>query len=67
MVVGKGWDKKKFLSGAPSGARKETQILRLWLTQYVCESENIKFKKKSNITYNAINNIWSFDRKYISY
>ena len=46
MVVGKGYDKKKVLSGAPDGARKETQILRLWLTQYVCENENVEFKKK---------------------
>ena len=46
MVVGKGYDKKKVKSGAPDGAKKETEILRLWLTQYVCESENVKFKEK---------------------
>ena len=45
MVVGKGYDKKKVLSGAPDGARKETQILRKWLTTYVCVSENLDFKK----------------------
>ena len=53
MVVGKGYDKKKVLSGAPDGAREETQILRLWLTQYVCENKNVEFKKKLAKEYSA--------------
>ncbi len=38
----------------------------IYLSHFIGK-EILNLKKKSNITNNAINNIWSFDRKYISY
>ncbi len=44
MLVGKGYDKKKDLSGAPDAALKQAQQIRLWMTSYLCYQDN-KFKK----------------------
>ena len=44
MLVGKGYDKKKDLSGAPDAARKQAQQIRLWMTSYLCYKDN-KFKE----------------------
>ena len=41
MLVGKGYDKKKDLSGAPDAARKQAQQIRLWMTSYLCYQDNI--------------------------
>ena len=44
MFVGKGYDKKKDLSGAPDAALKQSQQIRLWMTSYLCYQDN-KFKE----------------------
>ena len=44
MLVGKGYDKKKDLSGAPDAALKQAQQIRLWMTSYLCYQDN-KFKE----------------------
>tara|TARA_B100001057_G_scaffold413695_1_gene430366 strand:- start:664 stop:2073 length:1410 start_codon:yes stop_codon:yes gene_type:complete len=44
MFVGKGYDKKKDLSGAPDAARKQAQQVRLWMTSYLCYQDE-KFKE----------------------
>ena len=44
MLVGKGYDKKKDLSGAPDAALKQAQQIRLWMTSYLCYPYN-KFKE----------------------
>ena len=44
MLVGKGYDKKKDLSGAPDAALKQAQQVRLWMTSYLCHQDN-KFKE----------------------
>ncbi len=44
MLVGKGYDKKKDLSGAPDAALKQAQQVRLWMTSYLCYQDN-KFKE----------------------
>ena len=44
MLVGKGYDKKKDLSGAPDAALNQAQQIRLWMTSYLCYQDN-KFKE----------------------